>query len=216
MTGKKLPLIVFGALVLTSGVLHGLHTERWRPSPDVEAAVRRLDAVPAVVGDWRSENLTIEDDLSRAGIKGYLNRRYRNSRTGATVSVLIVCGRPGPISVHTPDVCYRGAGYELAAPPQRKEVSAAAGSPGQFWAGRFHKPASTNPAQLDILWSWNGGEGWQAPDRPRMAFARSPALYKLYVIRELVPGPRADKQDPSAEFVKEFLPEVTRALTPAS
>src|SRR5207248_510559 len=46
-----------------------------------------------------------------AQVAGALSRRYTHRYTHAAATVLILCGRPGPVSVHTPDVCYSGAGF---------------------------------------------------------------------------------------------------------
>ena len=48
-----------------------------------------------------------------AGAVGQISRVYTNPTKGLTVSVLLLCGLPGNISTHTPDVCYPGAGYTL-------------------------------------------------------------------------------------------------------
>ena len=56
-------------------------------------------------------------------IDGYLSRTYTNQGTGATVSLLIVGGKPGPISVHTPDICFSGAGYELKNTPMQTSIT---------------------------------------------------------------------------------------------
>ena len=42
---------------------------------------------------------------------GYLLRTYTHRISGETFQVLLVCGKPGPTSLHPPDVCYQGAGY---------------------------------------------------------------------------------------------------------
>src|SRR5260370_5182040 len=113
MSRSYLPLIVFAGLVLAAGTIHGALTDRWSASTSVAEAARRLDAVPQTLADWHGEEAPLDTDnlqsLQSAGIKGHLSRRYRNIVTGERISLLIVCGRPGPISVHTPDICYGGA-----------------------------------------------------------------------------------------------------------
>ena len=42
-------------------------------------------------------------------------------------TALILCGRPGPVSIHTPDVCYRGLGYEPTGSPSRWDSRVEAG-----------------------------------------------------------------------------------------
>src|SRR5262249_12710674 len=141
MTRSSLPILVFAVLVLAAGTLQGLHSNRWHSSADLEAAVGRLNGVPESFGNWRGEKQEFDvEELKRAGIKGHAAYRYRNIVTGEQVTMLIVCGRFGPISVHTPDICYAGAGYEPVGKQTRKEITVDGGTPLSVWALRFKTP----------------------------------------------------------------------------
>src|SRR5262249_9827140 len=106
------PILASLVLVGTLGAVHGGFTDRWGPSGPLERGPAALRRVPVAFGDWSGEDVPYEpEDMARAGIKGCVYRRYTHARTREVVSVLLVCGRGGPISVHTPDVCYAGAGY---------------------------------------------------------------------------------------------------------
>src|ERR1700742_4693745 len=105
------PSTICVLLVGVLGAVHGIYSDRWGPSGQLEKALKRLDRVPIAFGDWAGEDLPFEQsDMARAGIEGTVLRRYKNPRTRESVSLLVVCGRGGPISVHTPDVCYAGSG----------------------------------------------------------------------------------------------------------
>src|SRR5262245_12181781 len=124
MTRMLFPALTFGALTLVAGFVHGLHTNRWHASADLDDAVGRLDVVPAEIGDWKGEpEFFDEESLRHAGIMGHRGFKYRNVVNGEVVRMLIVCGRSGPISVHTPDVCYGGAGYQAVGDRQKKTVN---------------------------------------------------------------------------------------------
>lgn len=212
---KKIVLIaVFLTLIVGSGVLHGLRTERWTASQDVEGAARRIADMPLEFDDWRGQPIKIEKtDLQKIGIKGHFFGQYKNAHTGDAFNVLLVCGRPGPISVHTPDVCYEGAGYRAIGKEQLRDVSLDDASTQKFMALEFRKPNSANAATLEVLWAWNGGDGWLASENPRALFAHHSVLYKLYVIREVSPRSK-DKIDPYPEFLRSFLPRLNAALYP--
>jgi hypothetical protein len=211
---RGLPLAVLAVLAIGLGLVYGVETDRWRASQDLEAAVRRLQAVPAQVGDWKAIDLPFEaEELARSGIKGGLFRRYENARTGSAVSVLIVCGRGGPISVHTPDVCYTGAGYRAAGAQERKTVPVGpTGDRVEFWALQFAKPDAVVPTRLEIYWAWSAGGPFEAPDNPRFAYARTPALYKLYVVREFAPTSRTTKDNACEQFLAQAVPQFRAAL----
>ncbi len=215
MAKKVLPAVVFGLAVAAAGVAHGLHTGRWQPSSGLDEAVRKLDGIPPTFGAWKGRDMAIDaESQSRAGIKGYVYRQYRNEHTGEEVTVLLVCGRPGPISVHTPDVCYEGAGYQPAGDQTRTEIRRDDGESSPFWSQRYRTPGTAaRVGRLEILWSWTAGGGWAAPDAPRWTFARYPALYKLYAVREVPPAVHDGEDKPAKEFLAAFLPEVDRALS---
>jgi hypothetical protein len=211
---RALSVILAMAVFLSAGVANGLRTGRWAASSEVEAAAARLARVPATIGDWAGKDEEIDPRmLTAAGAAGCVSRSYEDRRDGARVSVLLLCGPPGPISVHPPNVCYAANGFDLAGITAAR-VDRPSGVD-QFRVGDFRKPAVGGPARLEILWAWNAGGAWSAPERPRFAFAAAPVLYKLYVIRDVSAAGRTADRDVPREFLREFLPEVDRALFPA-
>jgi exosortase len=209
------PLAAYVALVLAGGIVQAEWTDRWRPSPALEAGVARLDRVPLTIGEWRGETLAVDErELRQAEVAGCCLRRYEHPWTGSVVSVLLVCGRPGPVSVHPPDACFQGAGYTLAVPPAR--CTAGPGSSATFWVADFAWPDTVLTQRLRVFWSWKSAGAWEAPASPRQEFGRCPALYKLYVFGAVAPegGPTTD--DPCAALLRELLPELDRALGPDS
>src|SRR5436190_8799375 len=183
--------------VLASGVVHGLLTDRWQPAPEPAARAARLELVPFVLGDWVGED--IETDGPQVGpIAGYLHRRYLNRQTGMGVTVYMVCGRPGPICIHTPDVCYAATGYEIIS-QDRVSLPSDIGD-GEFRTAKLRRSNSTQEQRLRIFWSWSDGQSWSIPDSPRLEFARRPVLFKLYLLREEKSSNRSSPQADSAEF----------------
>jgi hypothetical protein len=210
----SLPLIIAIPIVIAAGYVHGRWIDRWSPAQAVEAATAKLAAVPTTLGDWQGRLIELDQKtIDRAGIAGYVMRRYEHGPSGTAVSVLLVCGRPGPIAAHTPEVCYGGAGFEpLGESAQQAIRPAPAGPPAEFLTAVFGKPNAAVPTYLRIFWSWNGGEGWETSDSPRLRFARYPSLYKLYIVREMATADGAAGDDPSLAFVKDLLPALDRAL----
>jgi hypothetical protein len=209
------PILTGVVLIGALGVAHGLGTDRWGSSGQLERAVASLDRVPPAFGDWSSEDLPLDTEtLVRGGIKGSVYRRYRNSRTQEAVTVLLVCGRGGPISVHTPEVCYAGAGYRPTANDSQKEVQADGGGQHTFRASRFAQAGGVSPHQLEVYLAWSrDGRAWEAPQNPRMSLARSPALYKLYVVREFLPSARSESSNPCQAFLRRALADLGAALS---
>ncbi len=208
------PLLTVLAVVLSSGALHGVWTNRWVPSGALERATARLADLPMTLGDWDGQADELDArQAATAEVSGSVLRRYVNRRTGAVVSVLLVCGRPGPLCVHVPEVCYRGVGYEPAG--ARVKLAAPAGA-GELWACRYVKRQPSGVEEhLQVLHAWNATGKWEASDSPRLRFARHPALYKLLLVRQVPRDDEPLEEGPSAEFLKAFLPAAERALFPA-
>lgn len=114
---------------------------------------------------------------------------------------MLVGGWPGPVSVHTPDVCYAGNGFTTES--QRK-VSFSDTGP-QFWLLRLKKQAAI-PLQLSVFYAWSSGTTWKAADNPRIEFATEPALYKLYVVRERINDNDAELIESTRDLLKSLLP----------
>lgn len=204
-------------LVALSGVVHGLWTGRWGHSADLQAAAARCDGVALNLGDWEGEPAPVNArQLAIAEVAGYLSRRYVNRLTGQTVSVLLLCGRPGPMSVHNPEICYQGAGFQLVGKQeQRRTEPDAAGGQAEFWTARFSRPG-VPPEVIRIFWSWRDKGPWVAPANARLTFARSSHLYKLYVVRHLASPDELLEGDPCLDLLQVLLPELQRCLSPAS
>jgi len=210
-------LILGGALVLVilTGILHGVWTERWGGNDQLVPAAQRLETVPDNIGDWskRQDQSLSAAQVERAELAGYLQRPYSNADLKQTVLMMLLCGRFGPISVHTPEVCYGGAGYVMVGNAIRYEVQYSPDRPpAQFWTARFHKPGAADAAPLRIFWSWSVDGTWQAPEYPRIAFRRAPVLYKLYLVREMATLVEPLENDGSIAFMKVLLPVLDRSL----
>jgi hypothetical protein len=211
---QVLGLAAAAALLVFSGIVHGLWTNRWTAAAEIEAAVARLDAVPMTLGDWQGEAVPMsERDRALAGGAGYLLRRYKNRATGSTVTVFLVCGRPGLVSVHTPDVCFAGSGYAQTGGQDDYPVRVdGLKQPAHFAVGRFQAEAPAPPDCLRTFWSWNAQGVWQVAASPRMAFAGHKVLHKLYLVRRLGKPDEPLDGDPCLDLMKVLLPQLQTTL----
>jgi hypothetical protein len=150
--------------------------------------------------------------LQRGEIAGSVARRYVHRSTEQEMLVMLVCGRPGPIAVHTPDVCYQGAGYRMASDRTRQVVASPTGQPVPFFKANFVKDTAPAKDELRIWWSWQGNGAWQIAAEPRFAFARCSVLYKLYLIYRVPPQDRSATGDPMPPFVQQLIAEMGRTV----
>jgi hypothetical protein len=211
MSSRLVALVTVLLAVPGSGLVTGFWTGRWGSLPAVQRAAARLERVPLTpLGDWDVRARELNPRAVRiAELEGYISRDYVH-RTGTIVSVLLVCGRAGPISVHTPEICYAGAGYISGAAP--KTIEGPGGVPARFLVRDFRKGNVATPTLLRIFLSWGYKGGWSAPARPRLTFFDKPYLYKLYVIRTMSKPNEAIDQDPANELIKKLMPQLQEAL----
>jgi hypothetical protein len=209
--------VCVGAIVLAaSGVAHGLRTERWQKSNATSQAAQRLQQIPMTLGPWEATSSELaEDVLKKAEIVGYISRDYINRETGSVVSVLLVCGRPGPIAVHTPDICFRGHGYVFRSKEKQHEISVVdSATPARFWLATPDKESGGVLDYLRVLWSWTPNGTWTAPDNPRLTFASEQVLYKLYITQHLSSPQDPADDDDCTKFVRLLIPTLQRFLFP--
>jgi hypothetical protein len=204
-------------IILVSGLLHGMWTGRWGDSRELETGIERLQNIPLQIGDWKAKELEMDPKhLRQARLAGAWMRCYVQERTGVSLTVLLMCGRSGPVAAHPPNVCYGGAGYDMVGRPAKQSLASQASiSADQFWTAKFKKQRGALPESLRIHWAWNGNGTWLAADFPRLSFGRFPVLYKLYVVRSLKAGEDRADIDPSSEFLRMFLLQIGPILFPS-
>jgi hypothetical protein len=212
---RRLSVTAGIAVVIACGAIQGLWTNRW--SAAAEAAAGRLASIPSRVGDWDGEDVPLDAQVWEVvGGTGYLNRRYVNRRTGQVVAVYLACGRPGPIAIHTPDLCYPRSGYLVIGENTRRTVAV----DGPAHVAEFNRMVVRDGLTKDpilasvrqeVLWGWSATGQWEAPRAPRVVYARYPVLYKLYVVHPL-PGDKETAGDDADEFIRLLLREVQKSV----
>jgi Protein of unknown function (DUF3485) len=207
---RILMLAIVAMVLLADGYLCGHWSGRWGDSQRV--AADSLAQLPLVIGEWQGERLEFDPRIAKsAGFGGYLLRRYENQRTRATVTMLLASGRPGPLGVHTPEVCYAGAGFAQAGASTRGNVDRLTNeTPAEFLQGKFVRKNQVQTEELRVVWTWNKNGTWLCPDNPRWTLTGVPVVYKLYVCQALVPG--SEDGNNCVDFLRDALPELDRAL----
>jgi hypothetical protein len=205
-------LTAAAGLIIGAGIVQGSWTNRWGTPPALAALAARFDTVPMTIGDWTAVPFEIgARERKLAGAEACLSRVYTNDRRGVSVSVLLLAGLPGDIATHTPDICYRGAGYELSTPAAFTHRSPGEERGAEFRTARAVR-GGANPSVLRIFWTWRSAKGWGAPGDARWKFASEPMLSKLYVVRETGGVDVETDRDPCNDFLNVLLPELDRAV----
>ncbi len=190
---------------------HQNHREVQNAERIQQAAETLKHAIPLQIGDWSGTDLSIDRrELQVAEIAGCVSRNYAHQVTGEVTQIVLMCGAPGPISVHTPDVCFKGNGYKMVSQPKRITVEPAGGPAAEFWWADFQRSAAGQVTVLRTFWSWRGGDKWRVSDHPRFEFAQSPVLYKLYVAYPLDRSAATSVDTPDTKFLIFLLRELER------
>jgi Protein of unknown function (DUF3485) len=209
---RTMAIVVVLVTLVLSGTVSGSWNQRWASTTNL-GVFANATLLPVVAGDWDGREKPVNPaEIQMAQAAAMVQKQYVNRRTGQVASVLLVIGRPGPISVHTPEVCYAGNGYDRDGVAARFSVSADKGD--QFWKLRLKKRAAV-PVLLSVYYAWNDGGAWQAADNPRVMFAGRPALFKLYVVRERTSDNETETDDSTSDLLRALLPLIHSSMSPA-
>ncbi len=198
-------------LIIGMGVVHGRLTDRWGVPQNVVQTAERLQAVPIQIEEWSSTELPISDkQLLAAGAEGYLSRAYQFGgdapEDGAMTQVMIVCGRPGPIALHEPTVCFVNAGMQQRQTEELTSVTSGSGEH-EFMVSDFQE-AGLAGTTWRTYWSWStNSRKWEVPPDPRRAYAGEDYLYKIYFLVPVTDrhGDAPDVHPAAVEFISTFL-----------
>ncbi len=225
-----LPIGLAVVAIVGVAIVQGGWTARWgaRPvSEQVKEFSSRIDQIPIVIGDWEGEDDNVDTaTMEVAGAEGWIARTYTNKRTQESASVMLVCGDRRNMTTHTPERCYKAAGFTMGAAvaqPYSVMMDDKEGNEQsvEFLTARFKKETNTRPIELRILWAWASEPEWQAPrSDPRFGLSTDPAWYKLYLISnepEHGLGQEFELEEaPAIKFAKVFMPIATPALFPSA
>jgi hypothetical protein len=204
---KRWIVAVLGSTALIAcGLVHGFWTDRWGPTVEAEQAAQRLATIPLEIGDWEGEEIPTKPGEAGEDVAGCIRRHYAHRKSGAVVSLVLVCGRGGPVSIHEPEACYPAHGFTLGA-KERYECDPGEG----LWKADALRTSATEEKRVRLYWGWNDGSGWTAPEEPR-DFAHRPVLHKLYVQRDRSDPNESLRAEPCEEFLQALLPALRRTL----
>jgi hypothetical protein len=205
------------SIILLGGMAQGWMTYRWSANTAVAEATVLLDGIPSQIGDWTSSDYALTDNEIEVGrIDGYVKREYVNALTGARVHLLLMCGAAGPISLHSPTVCFSGQGYRVVGHQSHASIreKTSGDQRHDFHQADFGNSAVDDPTLIRLYWAWSTVGKWAAPVNPRVDYAGEPALYKLYVSEQWVPTGTTTDTGVARLFMDEMLPIIRVALQP--
>jgi hypothetical protein len=215
---KYIPFAVVLAVLGVGTLIEGKYSDRWgrKSSEKLDAFTERMKEVPKEFGDWKGVDDPIdEEEFLASNCTAYVSRTYTN-REGQRVNVYLVSGSARHVTIHTPDWCYVGAGYEMEDEPQQYTLEEATNLPArpEFLTTRFMKEDVLTTHYIRIFWSFSDDGQWHGPRMPKPTFAGRPAMYKIYIITEIngTTIPATIEGNPTLQFARDFLPLINEAL----
>jgi hypothetical protein len=206
------------ALTLAGGLLEGHIRNRWGPSETMLAAAEKLAEFPHEFGGFQNNRWQMQasqtmsqDVIDTLECTGYFVRTYANPRTGESVNVFVIVGPAGPISVHTPEICYSSQDYVNRSPRECVAITDDAQANDEFWALSF-KSKDVRGDVLRVYYAWSTGNHWRNPNDARYAFAGWPYLYKVQLAATMPPGADLKKGDTCQSFLRDFVPVARQYL----
>ena len=206
--------LIFLAATLASGWWHGQFVNRWRSPGALDAAAGKLGKeLPPRLGPWRmAKTLKLDRDVQRTlQCAGHLLGIYTNDQTGETMTVAVLAGPSGPLTAHTPEVCFPGSDYELAADKKRFAVIDEHQRQHTLWQIHANARDATRP-NLRVLYGWSRGGSWEAVRGPRFALAGLPLLYKVQIAASPLDPGTQQATDPAQDFLARFLAQLQPRL----
>lgn len=197
---------------LASGILHGRMSNRGAGDRLLRQASARLEkGLPARLGSWRLvKTKELDEEVAKKlQCAGSLQGVYTNDQTGDNISVAIVAGPSGPISVHTPEICFSARDYEMAGERKPLAVLDKSRRKHQLWQ-LYANARNPSRANLRVIYGWSRGQEWEAASGPRFAYAGVPVLYKIQLATPATDN--SQNVDPTQDFLARFLAHIQSNL----
>ena len=213
-----IPLAIV-AIVLAAGTyVEGKYSDRWGDAASVklDRFTELVSQVPMQIGDWQGidDQGIGDDEFKKTNCTAYISRMYRNPE-GQQVNVYLVSGTGRHVTIHTPDWCYVGAGFDKVEDPQQYRIQLGetpSDADPEFLTTIFRKEDMMSKQEIRIFWTFSDDGNWAGPKDPKAVFGGRRAMYKFYLITDVNESGWDIESNPTINFVKEFVPTVNKIL----
>jgi hypothetical protein len=223
---KYSPYIGVALLVLitcTAGWLQGNMTNRFGMPEDMNEGAQKLANLKKLLeskepfGERKEWTWVSSTDMTNTVVEtlecqGYINASFKNSEVpGLQINGFIIIGPPGPVAVHTPEICYSSQDYDITDERERVRIFPKSLQEDEFW-GLTLRSKEVNADILRVYYSWTNLGPWTAPDIPRITYGGGSKLYKMQLAVKLPADSKLEQGDACQDFLRAFLPVVNAQL----
>lgn len=192
------------AITIGGAVLHGQKSYRWGTNQELDLLAEAVQEFPAEVGDW-SQTAELDLDYNAQRLLGCFAsfvRVYQHNQTGESIHVVVLFGPTGPLSVHTPDICYNSVNFGVHKKRTHMTLEAT-DSADSFWSIHFQSK-DVDGRYLRSVYGWSDDGSWKAPDAARITFAGKPYLFKVQMSSENNSWTEAENDESIENFLGQF------------
>lgn len=179
-----------------------------------------LSDLPRELGTWQAKDnaeIQLDPEVARfAGASDHIMRDYHDQKTGELASVMALYGLGTMVYLHSPEVCYPAAGYQLFMGPVDRtiEVPGLSGPLRYRWAV-YRKQVGGLSRYEEVYHAFLHHGDWvtDASDRWK-TFRHYPGLFKIQVAR-IVSALPEDSQGPCLSLLGEMARQIQDRLATA-
>ena len=219
MRSKSIWIAVGLVVVLTTSgaVIHGRLSNRWGPPENMTQAGARLERIPSSIETWQLKSSDQLSETARSMLEtaGDITRNYVDPASKAAVGVTIIVGPVGPISVHSPEICFPSHDFRLLENRKKVKIRDTSGVDHEFWMVDFQSQ-DLEARLLHVYYAWSTGGPWSAPESPRFTFSGNPYLYKIQLVGYASPTALQQSENPVPNFLRVFLPAASGEIVSAA
>jgi hypothetical protein len=223
---KFSPYIGVALLVVitcATGLLQGKMTNRFGMPEDMKVSAKKLENLNKLLeakkpfGErnqwkWVSTTKMTPTVIETLECQGYINASFTNSEIpGLQINGFIILGPPGPVAVHTPEICYSSKDYAINDERERIRIFPKGPREDEFW-GLTLRSKDVNEDMLRVYYAWANYGPWTAPDIPRITYGGGSKLYKMQLAVKLPADAKLEQGDACQDFLRAFLPVVNAQL----
>lgn len=175
-----------------------------------------LEEMPMNLGPWKGQATKLDPQVAAGtGSVDNVFRRYVNQLTGAAVDVIVLYGPTTNMFIHSPEICYPAAGYQLGAGPDARMIPIGEGRSAPFRALVYTKGDSGVSIRQEVYFAWRYLGRWSPDVGSHKRFERIPGMYKVHVAREVGENELRGVGNPCESLLEYLVPELERRIAAA-
>ena len=192
--------------ITAGGLRHGLSISQ-----------EQIDGLPDDLAAWSLVERAAVDEraIDLLECHSHASLTYKNAVTGADIVVTVLSGASGPLTAHTPEVCYSSQAYLIQSQTEPLELKLNDGSICHFRVVDL-TPRGDNHKPLTVIYGWHDGEGWRSPSWSRVVYAGTKSLVKIQAAvvttNDASTESVKDRQQQLKSFLADFLPTLNAQI----